>query len=94
MQEPTTEVVRAQRFEMVDEKGRVRAVLGLLGSGEDDVYGLRVQDEHGRARVWVAHDGPCAEVGLDHDGNTVAALTVAYDGSAAVFIEEVEPPAT
>jgi hypothetical protein len=46
-------VVRGTRFELVDEAGRVRAVLGDLGSPDPDyeVVGLALVDADGRQRV-------------------------------------------
>lgn len=88
MQKGTGKTIRATRIEVVDQAGRVRAVLGRLGESEHGVYGVAVCDENGRERAWLLHDGPAAEVGIDFDGNTVAALTVAADGRAELVLPE------
>ena len=80
--------VRTQRIEVVDGDGRVRIVLGVLGQGDGDVFGIVVRDETGRDRAAMLHDGPAAEVALDFAGNTVAALTVAADGRAELVLPE------
>jgi hypothetical protein len=83
-----SDVVRTRRIEVVDEEGRVRVVLGLLGHGEVPIFGLRVRDENGRDRAWVQHDGAAAEVGLDFGGDTVASLSVSDDGTTGLYLEE------
>ena len=45
------EVIRARRFELIDEKGEVRAVLGALGNGSPH---LVLHDANGRMRAAVA----------------------------------------
>ncbi len=45
------EVIQARRFELVDEKGHVRAVLGALGNGSPH---LVLHDANGRMRAAVA----------------------------------------
>lgn len=81
-----TEVVRTRRIEVVDDRGRVRVMIGMVGLGEGPIFGLVVQDENGRDRAWVQHEGPAAEVGLDHEGDTVAALRVDDDGDGHLFL--------
>ena len=71
-----TRTIRAERVEIVDKTGRVRVVLGKLGKGEGDVFGIVVRDENGRDRVWLVQDGAAAAVGLDHGGDTVASVSV------------------
>jgi hypothetical protein len=78
-----SKVVRAERVEVVDSDGRVRLVLGLLGRGDDEVWGVAVRNAAGRDRVWMVAEGTTAEVGLDFGGNTVAALAVGEDGRVA-----------
>ena len=45
------DVVQAKRFELLDDDGEVRAVLGSLGNGSPH---LILSDEHGRMRAAVA----------------------------------------
>lgn len=70
------DVVRVRRLEIVDDRGRVRIVVGLLGHGEEAVYGLRVDDPAGRAGADLAVEGPTTQLSLWHDGNERAAVTV------------------
>lgn len=83
-----SDVIRTRRLEVVDERGRVRVVLGFIGRGEGPIFGVAIQDESGRGRVWMLHDGAAAEVGLDHGGNVVAALSVADNGTPSLFLED------
>ena len=72
------EFVRARRFELVDDAGQVRAVLGNLAHDSHAAYwpSLTLRNAHGRDRVWLAvHDfGP--QLAFDLGGNTVAILQV------------------
>ena len=84
-----SDVVRTRRVEVVDEQGRVRAVLGLIGQDESStIWGLVVRDQNGRDRAWVIHDRELAEVALDFGGNTVASLTVSDTGEPSLFLGE------
>jgi len=83
-----TEPIKTRRVEIVDAKGRVRIVLGYLGEGDGEVFGIVVRDSKGRDRAAMLHDGPAAEVALDFAGNTVAALTVAADGRAELIVSD------
>ncbi len=72
-----TDVVRARRFELVDEAGQVRAVLGNLAHDPHTYWpSLTLRNAQGRDRVWLAvHDfGP--QLAFDLGGNTVAVLEV------------------
>lgn len=73
-----TDVVRARRFELVDDSGQVRAVLGNLAHNSHAAYwpSLTLRNAHGRDRVWLAvHEfGP--QLAFDLGGNTVAVLEV------------------
>ncbi len=73
------EVLRARRFELVDDDGEVRAVLGQQGTaygltlyGEDPVQGQR--SLHRRADFAVGHAGPWMEMSLG--GNTSLSMGV------------------
>lgn len=84
-----SEVTRTRRVEVVDEEGRVRVLLGLIGRDtESEIWGLVVRDENGRDRTWIVHDGPVAEVALDFGGDTVASLCVGDDGEASLYLAD------
>ncbi len=79
--------VQARRFELVDDDGRVLAVLGLLdGRPGRAPAGLALFDEHGRARVWMAlgDDGPALV--FDQGGNDVVHLGVSDPGPDALHV--------
>lgn len=73
-------VVRAQRFELVDRRGRTRALLGDLG-GPDDGFepGLELWDRTGRCRVSIClrRGGPMLVV--VSGGNEVVGVGVMDD---------------
>lgn len=84
MSETEPEVVRARRFELVDDDGRTIAVLGDIGGSPDAPFvGLVLLDERGDKRLWV---------GLDHTGPS---LMCATEGNAvlAVGVNDPEPDA-
>lgn len=83
-----SDVVRTRRIEVVDDEGRVRVLIGLLGEGEGPVFGLVVEDAWGRTRVWAVHDGTAGEFGLDGEGRTVAALSVDDSGDPHLYLGE------
>lgn len=66
--EQITDVVRAHRVEIVDERGRLRAT---LDSGTDsEVVGLRIFDRHGSERITLAVSSWGAFLDLATGGNT------------------------
>lgn len=71
-------VVRASRFEVVDDEGRVRAVLGRLDTipGRPPDIGLTLLDAEGRRRLWVAIEPTGPVVVLDQGGNAAVELGV------------------
>lgn len=77
---PTTEpgVVRATRVEVVDEGGRIRAVLGPLDTPNPaaPVFGLALLDGDGRPRVWLSLDATGPAVVFDLAGNNIITLGV------------------
>lgn len=79
-------VVRARRFELLDDLGEVRAVLGNLAWEADTDYwpGLVLRDPGGRDRVCLmVHDmGP--ELEFNAEGSTVLLLGVHDLDSEAV----------
>ncbi len=52
------DVVRAQRFELVDSNGRVRATLGSTAASGDqnEMFGLELFDSGGSARASLIHE--------------------------------------
>jgi hypothetical protein len=76
--ERAREVVRAQRYEVVDEGGQLRALLGDLGSPDPDYqsFGLTLFDPSGRRRLWLALDTTGPNLGFDYQGNTVLTFGV------------------
>jgi hypothetical protein len=77
---PMTEpgVVRATRVEVVDDGGRLRAVLGPLDSPnpESPVFGLTLLDPDGRARIWLTLDAAGPALVFDLAGNNIITLGV------------------
>ena len=73
-------VVRAQRYELVDRRGRTRALLGDLG-GPDDGFepGLELRDRMGHCRMAVClrREGPMFV--LVTNGHEVAGIRVIDD---------------
>lgn len=76
-------VVRTRRLEIVDNNGRVRAVLAAdRDPYEDDVtvIGLELLDEDGSARAWLVDVGGVAQLALALGGDQVAVLeSVSHD---------------
>lgn len=74
-------VMAAGRVEVVDEEGRVRAVMGdLSGSAPGWYPGVALLDEYGIHRVWLllSETGPTLSFG--EEGNVVLELGVADRG--------------
>ena len=73
-----TEVVRARRFELVDDAGQVRAILGNLACDSHAAYwpSLTLRNAQGRDRVWLAVHEAGPQLSFDLGGNTVAILEV------------------
>lgn len=71
-------VVRAERIEVVDGRGRVRLVLGDIGNPErpGEVFGCALLSLDGRQRAWLTVDDSGASLGFDRAGNTVVELGV------------------
>ena len=92
--EPLSEnLIRTRRLEVVDDKGRVRVAVGLIGQDEQTtIFGVVVRDVNGRNRAWaIDYDDGAAEFGLDWGGNTVAALSVDDSGEPSLYLAEEEP---
>lgn len=79
------EVLRARRIEVVDSRGRTRAVVGDLGGADqsEQVFGIALVDPDGRHRAWLALDEHGTVLGFDRTGNAVLELGV-DDGGEAV----------
>lgn len=61
------EVVRAKRFEMVDDDGHTRAVIGRLGDGSPHVV-LADPDGRMRCAIWLAPNGKPSVAFFDNSG--------------------------
>ena len=62
------EVLAAERFELVDDKGRLRAEIGI---DEDGSAGFFVLDLGGRVRASVTHDDAQAAMYLRDEAGTI-----------------------
>ncbi|HVE45123.1 MAG TPA: hypothetical protein VNA57_00045 [Acidimicrobiales bacterium] len=79
--EGTPAVMAAGRFEVVDEQGRVRAVMGdLSGSAPGWYPGVALLDEHGVQRVWVLLTEIGPTLSFSEQGNVVLELGVSDRG--------------
>ncbi|MGH2754215.1 MAG: hypothetical protein ACRDLB_07240 [Actinomycetota bacterium] len=77
-----TNVVRARRFELVDDSGQVRAVLGDLATDPDAYWpGLTLRSASVRDRVWLMVHNLGVELAFDLGGNIVAVLGVLDPGT-------------
>lgn len=75
-------VMAAGRFEVVDEQGRVRAVMGdLSGSAQGWYPGVALLDEQGMHRVWVVLTEIGPTLSFSEAGNVVLELGVADRGN-------------
>ena len=74
----TAEPVRANRFELVDRAGNVRAVLGQVGSGPGtgEIYGLSLLDSHGAERLALTLDAHGPTLVFLQAGNVALQLGV------------------
>jgi hypothetical protein len=88
MEEPTTSeipgVLRARRFELVDDDGSVRAVLGTHPHPDPDappVYGLSLLDRDGRQRVWLELSDTGPALAFDRGGNQLIEVGVNDPGT-------------
>jgi hypothetical protein len=71
------DLVRSRRVELVDDAGRVRAILGNLGGEEERaLFGLALVDDNGRQRVWLSLDENGPALAFDQSGNTAIHLGV------------------
>ncbi|HEX7167547.1 MAG TPA: hypothetical protein VF230_11260 [Acidimicrobiales bacterium] len=83
-----TEVVRARRVEVMDREGRVRVVIGDVSVNDEELFGVVVRNALGRDRAWMLAQEVVAEIGLDHAGDTIAALTVSDDGAGSLYVAD------
>lgn len=75
MSERVKKVVRAERFELVDRSGRVRAVLGTNTVAPSEYLGLTIYDERGSARAWLIDEvGVGTQLVLALKGNQLVVL--------------------
>jgi hypothetical protein len=83
---PIYEVATARRFELIDEAGRVRAVLGDAGRGGPFAPGLWFLAEDGGVGVVLSVEAVGASLSFTHAGNTVVVIGVLDPGSAEVAL--------
>ena len=76
------EVIRAQRFEVVDRRGVVRAVVGdaYPGPKRTPMFGFSIHDPKGRLRACLIIDEAGPVLVFDLEGNNAIALGVS-DGT-------------
>lgn len=92
--------MQAQGFEVVDEKGRVRARLGLLHEDAyGPIFGLALYSDAGRQRAWLALAPFGPHLGLDQAGNDAVVLAVSdaidphdYTGPVFALTKDDGPP--
>jgi hypothetical protein len=77
--------LRARRLELVDDRGRTRAVLGEMdGLGGPDAIGLTLLDADGRPRAWFHLEASGPLLGFDRAGNDALTLGVVDGPDASV----------
>ena len=72
---PVQEVVRAQRFELVDGTGKVRAMLAVASDGR---AGLMLADEKGKARAVLTLDSEGSPNLFLSDKSATCAMTAIH----------------
>jgi HEAT repeat protein len=82
------EVIRAQRFELVDDEGRVRAALDVLG-GDPDVA---LHDREGRSRAVLSMVGGSPRLRLFHENGEAAIGLSEFRGGALISALGAGPP--
>ena len=75
--------VRANRFSLVDETGKLRAVLAVLNTGPV----LALADENGKGRIALGVDSLCL---YDETGKGRAELRISSSGSNLVLADEAQ----
>jgi len=87
--QPVANVVRAQRFELVDAKGKVRIQLGI-GGKDGQAPGAGLFDEKGqlRAALAVGADGSPFLSLYDEKGNGRAGLSAVPEGTGLTLYDE------
>lgn len=84
---PVVDVVRARRYELVDDDGRLRAVIGRLDRATEQAYptyGLAlVGDDGATYRAEFAMDPSGVSLSIELDGNELVALGVSDPGADA-----------
>lgn len=80
MKEDGARVVQAHRFEVLDEKDRVRAVIGISSHDSREFVGLEIFDRHGSVRAWLLDEpGEGVQLVFATEGNQVLVVS-ANDG--------------
>lgn len=87
MSEPVAEVVRAQRFELVDSEGNVRGSLGLDEGGNPRVC-LCDKEGHVRAGLRLDSDGMPHVCAITASGGTTADLSFGTSWRAGLVLKD------
>jgi hypothetical protein len=83
-----TRVVRAERIELHDERGRPRVVVGRLGEGDGAVYGIEVAAADPSLRACLSAEDASAGLTVERLGETVVECRVSTrEGEAPVIVE-------
>lgn len=78
-------VVRAERFEVVDRRGRVRVVVGLLDDPDPEgVFGVELRDRHDQPRATLGLSGGGPWLVFELDGNLLVHMGVNDPGPDTV----------
>lgn len=98
--DPISDVVRTRRFELLDDRDRLRAVIETGDGDEGSIEtGLRILDARGSERLLVAHMAWGAVISLAHEGDTVLEIECmddlasnAYPGSKILLCDGGSTP--
>lgn len=89
---PEAKVVRAEKFELVDSKGKVR---GAFSTGIDGNAELSLFGKQGKERAVLTLDATGPTISLkDDDGELRARLTLVAGGSPVLYLSEKDKKAT
>ncbi len=81
----TPQVVSAQEFQLIDSKGRIRAILDLSAQGQP--Y-FQLKDEFGTDRVWIGISSDTGMAVQDVDGKTRLVLSVDEEGKPSLVLRD------
>lgn len=81
----TPQVISAQKFQLIDGKGRIRAILDLSDQGQP--Y-FQLKDEFDTDRVWIGISSDTGVAVHDLDGKTRLVLSVDEEGKPALVLRD------